>query len=266
MLVSYRDKRYHTMLVTVEDHIATVQFNRPEVLNAINNEMNRERLEIFTAVGHDPDVKVVILTGGEKVFSAGGDLLTISEYGIVEARAHADLNSAGQRALSDMPKPTIAAIAGYAMGGGAENVLLCDLRIAADNAKIACSEINVGLFPGGGATYRLMQNISMCKAKEMLFLGSTLDAQTALDLGLINKVVPLPELMDTAREWAKRLAQKPQFTLKMLKAAINTNWGADNETAMRIEQDAWTTIFGSEDAKEGMHAFIEKRRPNYTGK
>jgi len=254
------------MLVTVEDHIATVQFNRPESLNAINNEVNRERVEIFTALGQDPDVRVVILTGGEKVFSAGGDLLAISKYSIVDARAHADINCAGQRALADMPKPTIAAIAGYAMGGGAENVLLCDLRIAADNAKIACSEINVGIFPGGGATHRLVQNVSMCKAKEMLFFGSTIDAQTALELGLVNKVVPVSELMSTAKEWAQKLARKPPFTLKMLKAVINANWGADNETAMRVEQDAWTCIFGSEDAKEGMNAFVEKRKPEYKGK
>lgn len=265
-MLSYRDKTYNTMLVSVEDHIATVQFNRPEVMNAINNEVNRERVEIFTALGKDPDVRVVILTGGEKVFSAGGDLPAISQYGIVEARAHADMNCAGQRALADMPKPTIAAIAGYAVGGGAENVLLCDLRIAAENAKIACSEINVGIFPGGGATHRLVQNISMCKAKEMLFFGGVIDAQTALELGLVNKVVPLQELMSTAQEWAQRLAQKPPFTLKMLKAVVNANWGADNETAMRVEQDAWSAIFGSVDAKEGMKAFIEKRKPEYTGK
>ncbi len=262
--MSYRDKKYNTFLVTVEDHIATVQFNRPEVLNAINMEVNRERVEIFTELGKDPDVRVVILTGGEKVFSAGGDLPAISKYGIVDARAHADLNSAGQRAIADLPKPTIAAIAGYAMGGGAENILLCDLRIAADNAKIACSEINVGIFPGGGATHRLIQNISACKAKEMLFLGGTIDAQTALEIGLINKVVPLAELMDTAKDWAQKLVKKPPFTLKMLKAAVNSNW--DHESGMRIEQDAWAAIFGTEDAKEGMHAFVEKRKPAYKGK
>ncbi len=264
--MSYRDKKYNTMLVTVEDHIATVQFNRPETLNAINNEVNRERVEIFTALGEDPDVRVVILTGGEKVFSAGGDLPALSQYSIVDARDHADNNFAGQRALADMPKPTIAAVAGYAMGGGAENVLLCDLRIAADNAKIACSEINVGIFPGGGATHRLVQNISMCKAKEMLFFGNVIDAQTALEMGLINKVVPLSELMSTAREWANKLARKPPFTLKMLKAVINSNWGINTETAMRVEHDAWAAIFGSEDAKEGMKAFVEKRKPEYKGK
>ncbi len=264
--MSYRDKKYNTMLVTVEDHIATVQFNRPEVLNAINNEVNRERVEIFTALGQDPDVRVVILTGGEKVFSAGGDLPALSQYGIVEAREHADNNYAGQRALAEMPKPTIAAIAGYAMGGGAENVLLCDLRIAADNAKIACSEINVGIFPGGGATHRLVQNLSMCQAKEMLFFGGMIDAQQALEMGLINKVVPVSELMSTAKEWAQKLAKKPPFTLKMLKAVINANWGLDTDTAMRVEHDAWTAIFGSADAKEGMQAFVEKRKPEYKGR
>lgn len=264
--MSYRDKHYNTMLVIVEDHIATVQFNRPEVLNAINNEVNRERAEIFTALGKDPDVRVVILTGGEKVFSAGGDLPALSRYGIVEAREHADNNYAGQKALAEMPKPTIAAIAGYAMGGGAENVLLCDLRIAADNAKIAFSETNVGIFPGGGATHRLAQNISMCQVKEMLFFGGIIDAHKALEMGLINKVVPPDELMTTALEWAQKLAQKPPFTLRMLKAVINSNWGLDTETAIRMEHDAWTAIFGSADAKEGMQAFVEKRKPEYRGR
>ncbi|NPV26476.1 MAG: enoyl-CoA hydratase/isomerase family protein [Firmicutes bacterium] len=264
--MSYRDKKYNTMLVTVEDDIAIIQFNRPEALNAVNEEMSYERLEIFAGVAQDPEVKVVIITGGEKVYCAGGDLVSFSKFGVVEARAFADRVVANQKLLADMPKPTIAAVAGYAFGGGMENVLMCDLRIAADNAKFALPEINVGIFPGGGGTQRLVQNISICKAKEMIFFGEPIDAQTALALGIINKVVPLAELMDTAKAWAKKLAKKPPIALRMAKMAINAAWSCDIDTGLKLESDAWAMVYGTEDQKEGMRAFIEKRKPNFKGR
>lgn len=264
--MSYRDKKYNTMLVTVEDNIAIVQFNRPEVLNAVNAEMTVERFEIFSEIAQDPEVRVVIVTGGEKVYCAGGDLVPFSNFGVKEARDWADRVVASQRLLVDMPKPTIAAVAGYAMGGGMENMLACDLRIAAENAKFAQPEINVGIFPGAGGTQRLPQNISLCKAKEMIFFGEMIDAQTALNLGLINIVVPLSELMETAKKWAKKLAKKPPFSLRMAKMAINAAWSCDIETGSRLETDAWTMTYGTEDQKEGMKAFLEKRKPVFKGR
>ncbi|NPV27340.1 MAG: enoyl-CoA hydratase [Firmicutes bacterium] len=263
--MSYRDKKYNTMLVTIEDNIAIIQYNRPEALNATNEEMINERIEIFAEVGKDPEIKAVIITGGEKVFCAGGDLVSFSKFGVVEARQFADKVVASQRLFVDMPKPTIAAVAGYAFGGGMESVLACDLRIAADNARFALPEINVGIFPGGGGTQRLVQNISICKAKEMIFFGEPIDAQTALELGIVNKVVPVNELMDTAKTWAKKLAKKPPIALRMAKMAINAAWSCDLETGLKLETDAWSMLYGTADQKEGMRAFIEKRKPVFNG-
>ncbi|NPV27491.1 MAG: hypothetical protein HPY81_08665 [Firmicutes bacterium] len=265
MFHSYRYKQYKNMLVTVEDNIAIVQFNRPKALNAVNEEMLNERLEILRGVAQDSEVRVVILTGGEKVFCAGGDLVSFSQYGVIEARQFADLVLAHHRLLAELPKPTIAAVAGYAFGGGMENVLLCDLRIAADNAKFALPEINVGIFPGGGGTQRLPQNVSLCRAKEMVFFGEPIDAHTALALGIINRVVPLAELMDTAKAWAKKLVKKPPLALRLAKMALNAAWSCDIETGLRLESDAWAMVFGTQDQKEGMRAFLEKRKPVFKG-
>ncbi len=264
--MNYREKKYDTVLLTIEDNIAIIQFNRPEAMNALNREMGDERNEILAGIASDPEIKAVIITGGEKVFCAGGDLVTFSKFGVVEAREHSQRILAGQRLLAELAKPTIAAVAGFALGGGMEAVLQCDLRIAAENAKFGQPEINVGIFPGAGATQRLVQNTSICKTKEIIFFGEMMDAPTALELGIINKVVPLPELMDTARKWAKKLAAKPPVALRVAKAAINTAWSCDLETGIKMEADGWSLLYGTEDQKEGMNAFLEKRKPSFSGK
>jgi enoyl-CoA hydratase/carnithine racemase len=165
----------------------------------------------------------------------------------------------------DMPKPTIAAVAGYAFGGGMESVLLCDLRVAAYNATFALSEINVGIFPGGGGTQRLVQNVPVCKAKEMIFFGKPIDAMTALDMGLVNAVVPLDSLLDTAMEWAEKLCQKAPLSLAAAKKMVNEAWNRDIYTGMRMEIETWSRIYDTQDQKEGMRAFLEKRIPSFTG-
>jgi enoyl-CoA hydratase len=264
--MSYRDDNYQNIILTIEDDIAIIKFNRPQAMNALNRELSDERTAILNGIAQDPEIKVVIITGGEKVFCAGGDLVAFSKFNILDAREQSSRMLANQRLLTDFPKPTIAAIAGLAMGGGMEIVLMCDLRIAAESAMFAQPEINVGIFPGSGATQRLPQNISICKTKELIFFGETINAATALELGLINKVVPLEELMDTAKIWAKKLAKKPPLALQMAKIAINSAWSSDSETGMRLEADAWTLLYGTEDQKEGMNAFLDKRKPTFTGK
>lgn len=264
--MSYREKQYNTMLLIIEDHVAIIQFNRPQAMNAINREMGDERNEILAGIANDPEIRAVILTGGETVFCAGGDLVSFSKFGVVEAREHSQRILAGQRLLSELNKPTIAAVAGFALGGGMEIVLQCDLRIAANNAKFSQPEINIGIIPGAGATQRLVQNTSICKTKEIIFFGEMIDAPTALELGIINKVVPLPELMDTARKWARKLAAKPPVALRVAKAAINSAWSCDLETGIKMEADVWSLLYGTEDQKEGMNAFLEKRKPAFSGK
>lgn len=264
--MDYLKKQYSTLKVEVREQVAVIRFNRPEAMNAANIEMSFERLEIYEAVSKDPNVRVVIVTGNEKAYCAGGDLAAFSRFDPAAAKKFGERGLKYQKILEEMPKPTIAAVAGFAYGGGMENVLLCDLRIAADNAKFALPEIKVGIFPGGGATQRLLQNISLCKAKEMIFLGESIDAQTALEIGLINKVVPLENLMTEAFAWARKLCKKPPLSIKAAKALINGAWGTKTIDGVALESEAWAQIFGTEDQKEGMNAFLEKRKPNFTGK
>lgn len=263
--MSYRDKDYQCIKVTIEGDIAIIQYNRPEALNAANAQLVIERSEAIFEAGQDPEIKVLIMTGNERAYSAGGDLASMVHYGVKEAREFIDKNVQGGLTLTNLPKPTIAMIAGVCMGGGFENALCCDIRIAADNAKFALPEINVGIFPGGGATQRLPQHISLCQAKELVFTGQMFDAQTALNYGLVNKVVPLAELKETTMKLARQLAQKPAFSLRMAKEALNAAWSSSLEKGLQIETHGWSMTFGTKDAKEGMNAFLEKRKPVYTG-
>lgn len=262
--MSYRDKDYEFIKVSIEDDIAIVQYNRPQALNAANAKLVMERNEAISAAGLDPKIKVLIITGDDKAYSAGGDLAAMVNYGVKEAREFADKISAASLALTNLPKPTIAMIAGICFGGGFENALSCDLRIAADNARFALPEINVGIYPGAGATQRLPQHVSLCKAKELVFLGEQFDAQTALQMGLVNKVVPLVELKDTTMALARKLSSKPAFSLRMAKESLNAAWSTSLEKGMQIETHGWALTYGTKDAKEGMHAFLEKRKPLYT--
>lgn len=264
--MSYRDKQYQYIIVTVENGIAIVKYNRPEALNAVNFEMMVERSEVYAGVAVDPEVKVVISTGNERAYCAGGDLKAFASYGVKEAREFADGVVTGSSIVYNMPKPTIAMVAGVCMGGGMESVLNHDLKIAADNAKFALPEINVGIYPGGGATQRLPQLVSLSKAKELIYFGEPFDAQTALELGIINQVVPLAELQETTMKWAKKLAQKPGFALRMAKESMNAAWSSSLERGLQIETHGWAMCYGTQDQKEGMAAFIEKRKPVYSGK
>lgn len=263
--MDYLSKDYHTMRVALKDGVATVTYDRPEAMNAANVEMSYERLEIFSALAYDERVRAVIITGNKKAYCAGGDLAAFSKFDPAQAKEFATRGFDYQKVLMNMPKPTIAAVSGYAFGGGMESVLLCDLRIAADNAKFALPEIKVGIFPGGGATQRLVQNVSICKAKEMIFFGDAIDAETALQLGLINKVVPYEQLLSTAEEWAQKLLRRPPLALRAAKKAINAAWSVDILAGMEMEIEAWSDLYATQDQKEGMHAFLEKRKATFTG-
>lgn len=254
------------MTIDFEEAVAIVRFNRPEAMNAANVEMSFDRLEIFNGIAHDDAVKAVIITGNEKAYCAGGDLTAFSQFGVSEAQEFWRRGLEYQKVLSDMEKPTIAAVAGYAFGGGFENMLMCDLRIAADNAKFGLPEINVGIFPGGGGTQRLPHNVPIAIAKEMIFLGRTLDAQEALAFGLVNKVVTVDALMDEAMTLANRLTRKPELALKAAKISVNNSYSTDLQTGLNLEGMAWTALYGTKDQKEGMNAFIEKRKPKFIGK
>jgi enoyl-CoA hydratase len=255
---------YKNLLLAKENGIGIVTVNRPGVLNALNTETYQEIYEMFTEIENDPEIRVVILTGaGEKAFAAGVDIrdmkdndsVTINEF-LVTAR------KAGDR-IYKLSKPVIAAVNGYAFGGGNELALDCDLRIASENARFGQQEINVGVIPGGGAIPRLTQIVGLTRAKEIVFTGEMFDARTALQIGLVNKVVPPGELMAEARALAGKLLAKSSVILSYAKQAFNTGLDMDLPSALDLDECYFARCFATEDQKEGMTAFTEKRKPEF---
>jgi enoyl-CoA hydratase len=258
---------YSTLLYEKADGIARVTLNRPDKLNALNSTVYKELYDVFEAIENDPEVRVVVLTGsGERAFAAGTDVAEMQNMGPLEIQKF----MAAIRKTSDfiyaLTKPTIAAIHGYALGGGNELAMCCDLRIASEKAKFGQPEINLGLIPGASGTQRLPRLIGAAKAKEMIFLGDQIDAATALNLGLVNKVVPPEKLMDEAMDWARKLAAKSSPVLAMAKMAINTGLETDLASGLNMEIKCNAVCFSTFDRKEGMDAFLEKRKAVFKNK
>jgi len=260
------DMGFNTITYEKGDGIAVVTLNRPKSLNALCNELIGELGTVFGHIGEDRDVAAVIVTGSAKAFAAGADIKEIiqiaspvvaHEFG---ARIHAVFNR-----IEGCPKPVIAAVAGFALGGGCELALACDIRIAAENAVFGLPEIKLGVIPGGGGTQRLPRLIGVGRAKELLYTGDSINAQEAYRIGLANKVVPLDSLMDEARKLALKLVKQPAFALKMNKLAVNEGINMDLSSALGHESRCFEILFSTEDRKEGMQAFVEKREPNFKG-
>jgi enoyl-CoA hydratase len=255
---------YKTLLYEKADGIAKVTLNRPESLNALNSTVYNELYDVFEAIENDAEVRVVILTGsGEKAFAAGSDVAEMANMDPIAAQKFmATIRKASDR-VYNLTKPVIAAISGYALGGGCELAMCCDLRIASERARFGQPEINLGLIPGACGTQRLPRLIGVAKAKEMIYLGDMIKADEALRLGLVNKVVPPESLMDEAMEWAKKLAGKSSPVLAMAKMAIQTGIDTDINSGLNIEARCDALCFATEDQKEGMKAFLEKRKAEF---
>lgn len=255
---------YKTLLYEKADGIARVTLNRPESLNALNSTVYTELYDVFEAIENDADVRVVILTGsGEKAFAAGSDVVEMQNMSTLDIQKFvATIRKASDR-IYNLTKPTIAAINGYALGGGCELSMCCDLRICSEKARFGQPEINLGLIPGASGTQRLARLIGVAKAKELIFLGDMIKADEALSLGLVNKVVPPESLMDEAMEWAKKLASKSSPVLAMAKMAINTGVDTDIASGLNIEARCVALCFATEDQKEGMKAFLEKGKAEF---
>jgi len=255
---------YETLLYEKADGIAKVTLNRPEALNALNSTVYNELYDVFESIENDDEVRVVIITGsGEKAFAAGSDVAEMANMDPIAAQKFmATIRKASDR-IYNLTKPVIAAISGYALGGGCELAMCCDLRIASEKARFGQPEINLGLIPGASGTQRLPRLIGVAKAKEMIYLGDMIDAATALNLGLVNKVVPPESLMDEAMEWAKKLASKSSPVLAMAKMAINTGIDTDINSGLNMEARCDALCFATEDQKEGMKAFLEKRKAEF---
>jgi enoyl-CoA hydratase len=254
---------YSTLLYEKKDNIGIVTLNRPDKMNALNSTVYNELYDVFVSIEDDPEVRVVILTGaGDKAFAAGSDVAEMQNMGPQEIQKFMATIRKASDFIYGLTKPTIAAIHGYALGGGCELSMCCDLRICSDKARFGQPEINLGLIPGAGGTQRLSRLIGAAKAKEIIYLGDMIDAVTALNLGLVNKVVPPEKLMEEAMEWAKKLAGKSGPVLAMAKMAINTGLDTDIASGLNMETKCNALCFATEDCKEGIDAFLARPRRN----
>jgi enoyl-CoA hydratase len=258
---------YKTILYEKADGIAKVTLNRPESLNALNSTVYNELYDVFENIENDDEVRVVVLTGsGEKAFAAGSDVVEMQHMNTLDIQKFvATIRKASDR-IYTLTKPTIAAINGYALGGGCELSMCCDLRICSEKARFGQPEINLGLIPGACGTQRLPRLIGAAKAKELIYLGDMIKADEALNLGLVNKVVPPESLMESAMEWARKLAGKSGPVLAMAKLAINTGIDTDINSGLNMEARCVSLCFATEDQKEGMTAFLDKREAKFKNK
>ena len=247
---------------TIEEGIARVAINRPDALNALNGRVFMELGRIFDALEKDKQVRVVILTSeGEKAFASGSDIAEMQRCSVIEAREFAMAANRTQEKIEAFPRPVIAAIKGFALGGGCELALACDIRIAASNAKFGQPEIRLGIMPGGGGTQRLARIIGIGRAKELVYTGRMIDAECAYEWGLVNKVVPLEKLDEEGMALASKIAAKSIPVLTLVKEAFNHGNNMDLKRALQLEIECFANCFGTEDHHEGMMAFIEKRQP-----
>ncbi len=254
------------ILFSKEDGVAWARLNRPDKLNALNPDVFREIGEVVAVCEKDVDIRVLVLTGNEKAFAAGADIEHMSTGHITDAYELTDGAIRTQERLADLPKPTIAAISGFALGGGLELALCCDFRIASENAVVGLPEINLGIIPGGGGTQRLPRLINYSQAAEMIMLGGMVKAEKAERLGILNKVVPQEQLEAEVSKLAKRLMAKSAIALRAAKTALRKGLGVSLKDGLQIEQDVFCMLFGTSDQKEGMAAFLEKRKANFQGK
>jgi enoyl-CoA hydratase len=254
------------VLLERENEIAVITINRPEALNALDMATLAELDDAFDLSAAAAEIRVTIITGAGKAFIAGGDIADLnSRHGLKHYLELGERLHRVFRKIELSEKPTIAAVNGFALGGGTELVLCTDIRIAARSARFGLPEINLGLFPGAGGSQRLLRQLSPCKAKELMFTGDRISADDAERLGLINRVVDDHLLMDEARSLARILAQKSPLVLRLLKRALNDGAEMPLAAALRHEQAMIGLVLDSADAHEGCSAFLEKRPPRFTG-
>ena len=257
---------YETLECQMENKIFIITVNRPKVLNALNSKVFSELSAVFDRIGLENDVDVVILTGmGDKAFIAGSDVSQMVELTSLQGRAFALAVNKAQQKIAASPKPTIAAVNGFAFGGGLEVAMCCDIRVASERAKFGQPELNVGLIPGGGGTQRLQRLVGQGIAKEMIFTAKIIDAIRAYEIGLVNRVVPHEQLMEQARTVAEEMASKSSVLLQFAKSAIDTGAEIDLESALKNEIELFAQCFSTLDGLEGMRAFLEKRKPDFIG-
>jgi enoyl-CoA hydratase len=256
---------YNHIIVSkeTESKIAVVQLNRPQVLNALNFELMNEMLHALQTLERDEEILAIVLTGNEKAFAAGADIKEFAVRNSAQMLLENPLEK--WQHIEKFPKPLIAAVSGYALGGGCELILMCDVVIASETAKLGLPEVNIGVIPGAGGTQRLTHLIGKFKAMELILSGRTIDAQEALALGLVSKVVPVAEYLEDAKRVAREIASKSPVAVRAAKEAVLAALSG-LEQGLAFERKSFYLLFDTEDKKEGMQAFLEKRKPQWKGR
>ena len=253
---------YETIIVEVEDHVALITLNRPNALNALNDQLLGELADALTGCQNNEKVRCIVITGSEKAFAAGADIKMMAEKTFVDVFA-GDLFTPESEQILRVRKPIIAAVSGYALGGGCELAMMCDFIIASDTAKFGQPEINLGVVAGLGGTQRLTRAIGKAKAMDMNLTGRFMDAEEAERSGLVSRVVPVKKLMEEAMAAAQKIAEKSMITVMVVKEAVNRSFETPLREGLLYESRTFHSLFATEDQKEGMAAFMEKRTPQF---
>lgn len=256
---------YETLIVEIEDHVALVRLNRPDALNALSSQLLSELADALRGFDQNDAVRVIVLTGSEKAFAAGADIKEMSEKSFVDIFKE-DMFTAETEVINRIRKPIIAAVAGYALGGGCELAMMCDFIIAADNAKFGQPEINLGVIAGIGGTQRLTRFVGKSKSMEMHLTGRFMDADEAERSGLVSRVVPAKDLMENTMETAQKIAEKSSLAVMAAKEAVNRSYESTLQEGIMFERRLFNALFATNDQTEGMAAFAEKRTPRFRGK
>jgi enoyl-CoA hydratase len=255
---------YETILTEKIERAGLIRLNRQEALNALNDLLMRELMHALAGFDHDPDVGAMVITGNERVFAAGADIKEMVEANAVDMVQRDRI--AAFDLIRGIKKPVIAAVSGWCLGGGNELAMSCDMIIASENSKFGQPEINLGIIPGAGGTQRLARMVGKALAMEMILNNRTLSAQEALQFGLVNKVVPVEQTLETALKLANEIAARAPLAVRLGKEAINHAYESFLQDGLADERRAFYLLFSSEDQKEGMTAFIDKRKPLWRGR
>jgi enoyl-CoA hydratase len=254
---------YQTILTEVDGKVATITLNRPEVLNALNDQLMDELGDALLKFDADDNIGCIIVTGSEKAFAAGADIASMAKRSLQDVYRH-NFISRNWEHMQKVRKPVIAAVSGYALGGGCELAMMCDTIMAADNAKFAQPEIKLGIIPGAGGTQRLPRAVSKAKAMDLALTGRMMDAAEAEHAGLVSRIFPKADLLKEVKAIAKDIADMPLLTTMMVKEAVNTAYETTLSQGIHFERRLFHACFGTNDQKEGMAAFMEKRPAKFT--
>ncbi len=253
---------YQTILTETRDRVGLIRLNRPKQLNALNDTLMAELGQALQAFDADDGIGTIVLTGSEKAFAAGADITAMKDFSFNDVY-RSDYFTGGWTALRQIRKPVIAAVMGYALGGGCEVAMMCDMIIAGDNARFGQPEIKLGIIPGAGGTQRLPLAVGKAKAMDLLFTGRTIDAAEADRIGLVSRVAPTDKALDLALEIAAEIARMPLQALMMLKESVNRAYETPLAEGLLFERRMVHSLFATADQKEGMSAFLEKRKPEF---